>query len=75
MTKQYIGITGSTIKGDKKYYRYAQVWSNGSVRIVEDIVDATKFKSEQEAIDSLFRVSMWVCEYVGDEIIKLGPTR
>ncbi|MFH7767761.1 hypothetical protein [Acinetobacter sp. BSP-28] len=75
MTKQYIGITSSSIKGDEKYYKYAQVWSDGAIHIVEDVESATKFKSEQEAIDSLFKVSMWVCEYVGDEIIKLGPTR
>ena len=75
MVKQYIGITNSSIKGDKKYYEYAQVWSDGAIHLVEDIGSATKFKSEQEAIDSFFKVSMWLCEYVGGEIIKLGSTR
>uniref|UniRef100_UPI00047D5CB2 hypothetical protein n=1 Tax=Acinetobacter tandoii TaxID=202954 RepID=UPI00047D5CB2 len=75
VTKQYIGITNSSIKGDEKYYEYAQVWSDGVIRLVKDLESATKFKSEQEAIDSLFNASLWVCEYQDGKIKPLQLSR
>ncbi|MHA3054681.1 hypothetical protein E0H77_12575 [Acinetobacter sp. ANC 4633] len=75
MKKQYIGIINSSIKGAEKYYEYAQVWSDGVIHLVKDVESVTKFKSEQEAIDSLFMVSIWVCEYQDGKVKPLQPSR
>lgn len=75
VNKKYIGVTAETVKRPVRFYQYALVGFEGSISIAWDVDSASKYDSEDEAMMALRRSSMWVCEYDGENVKPLQPTR
>ncbi|KII24029.1 hypothetical protein ACOCHT_08115 [Acinetobacter baumannii] len=76
MSLVYIGVSTASVNARRpEYYEYAMVGFNGDIRPEKDINKATKYKTEKEAIEAIYRTSFWVAEYDGETVKPLQPTR
>lgn len=76
MNKVFLCISAESYRAGRPHlYQYAQIWQNGDIRLVDGVEKATTFESQQDAKNTLQHRDMWICEYDGETVKPLQPTR